>query len=115
MYGAEHLLRLFVKLPYLLEHTDISDEDLSKLHAKIMSLAKHMKNNYFEFFTGRQKYRKASAGYTDAYTNFTRGKILVTEAVANAQKAAAEAQKAAATDTQNQHVAIAQAAAMEVS
>ncbi|KDO84054.1 hypothetical protein CISIN_1g0200391mg, partial [Citrus sinensis] len=41
VYGAEHLLRLFVKLPELLVHAKIEEETLTLLQHKLVDLLKH--------------------------------------------------------------------------
>ncbi|XP_078170988.1 MRG family protein isoform X3 [Carex rostrata] len=38
IYGAEHLLRLFVKLPELLTHVNMEEEALTKLQQKLLDL-----------------------------------------------------------------------------
>eukprot|EP00941_MAST-03F_sp_MAST-3F-sp1_P003862 g3862.t1 len=51
-YGAEHLLRLFVKLPQLLVQTGMSSSDMENVQSKIVELAKYMalSKNYNKFF-----------------------------------------------------------------
>jgi len=49
-YGAEHLLRLFVRLPTLLANTDLSDAELAVLQNKIADFLKFLVKNHEEFF-----------------------------------------------------------------
>jgi mortality factor 4-like protein 1 len=42
VYGLEHLLRLFVRLPHLLAHADISEADLILLQARLQDLFKFL-------------------------------------------------------------------------
>ncbi|WCJ35498.1 Mortality factor 4-like protein 2 [Euphorbia peplus] len=50
VYGAEHLLRLFVKLPELLGSADIEEETLMLLQTKFVSFLKFLKQNRNSFF-----------------------------------------------------------------
>ena len=40
VYGVEHLLRLFVRLPHLLAHADIGEADLTLLLSRLQDLFK---------------------------------------------------------------------------
>ncbi|KAK9109311.1 hypothetical protein Sjap_017371 [Stephania japonica] len=50
VYGAEHLLRLFVKLPELLAYVNVEEETLAKLQQKLTDFLKFMKSNQSTFF-----------------------------------------------------------------
>lgn len=51
IYGAEHLLRLFVKLPELLAHCKMQREHVTVLVAKLVELLKFMQTNKSKYFT----------------------------------------------------------------
>ena len=42
IYGLNHLLRLFVKLPTLLAHTNMGEEDIKDLQSHLADLAKFL-------------------------------------------------------------------------
>ncbi|KAF5451293.1 hypothetical protein F2P56_026410 [Juglans regia] len=46
IYGAEHLLRLFVKLPELLAYVNIEEETLTRLQQKLLDFLKYQLNPY---------------------------------------------------------------------
>ncbi|KAL0381872.1 UNVERIFIED_CONTAM: protein MRG1 [Sesamum angustifolium] len=50
VYGAEHLLRLFVKLPELLGYVKIEEETLIRLQQKLLEFLKFMQHNQSSFF-----------------------------------------------------------------
>ncbi|XP_061961867.1 protein MRG2-like isoform X2 [Populus nigra] len=50
VYGAEHLLRLFVKLPELLVHANIEEETLTELHQKLVDFLRFLQKNQSAFF-----------------------------------------------------------------
>lgn len=50
IYGAEHLLRLFVKLPELLSHCKLQREHMTVLLAKLAELLKFMQANKAKYF-----------------------------------------------------------------
>ncbi|XP_028806955.1 protein MRG1 isoform X2 [Neltuma alba] len=50
VYGAEHLLRLFVKLPELLFHANIEMETMMQLQAKLVDFLKFLQKNQNSFF-----------------------------------------------------------------
>ncbi|XP_070669186.1 protein MRG1-like isoform X6 [Malus domestica] len=50
IYGAEHLLRLFVKLPELLAYVNIEEETQSRLQQKLHDFLKFMQKNQSTFF-----------------------------------------------------------------
>ncbi|KAF8410129.1 hypothetical protein HHK36_002651 [Tetracentron sinense] len=50
IYGAEHLLRLFVKLPELLTYANIEEETLTRLQQKLIDFLKFLQKNQSAFF-----------------------------------------------------------------
>ncbi|KAL2531818.1 Protein MRG1 [Abeliophyllum distichum] len=50
IYGAEHLLRLFVKLPELLEYVKIEEETLIRLQQNLLDFLKFLQDNEGTFF-----------------------------------------------------------------
>jgi len=50
VYGAEHLLRLFVKLPEMLYSANIDEETLKELHQKLLDFLKFLQKNQSSFF-----------------------------------------------------------------
>nr|XP_043637048.1 protein MRG1-like [Erigeron canadensis] len=50
IYGAEHLLRLFVKLPEILHHANIEKEILTKLQHRLQDFLKFLLKNESPFF-----------------------------------------------------------------
>ncbi|KAI8014393.1 Protein MRG1 [Camellia lanceoleosa] len=50
VYGAEHLLRLFVKLPEMLYYANIEEETLKELQQKLLDFLKFMQKNQSAFF-----------------------------------------------------------------
>ncbi|KAG6401241.1 hypothetical protein SASPL_138091 [Salvia splendens] len=50
IYGAEHLLRLFVKLPELLAYVKIDEETLIRLQQRLLEFIKFLQNNESAFF-----------------------------------------------------------------
>ncbi|GMH14815.1 hypothetical protein Nepgr_016656 [Nepenthes gracilis] len=50
IYGAEHLLRLFVKLPELLAYVNIEEEALTRLQQKLLDFLKFLQKNQSTFF-----------------------------------------------------------------
>nr|XP_010928390.2 protein MRG1 [Elaeis guineensis] len=50
VYGAEHLLRLFVKLPELLSYVNMEEEALAKLQQKLLDFLKFLQKNQSSFF-----------------------------------------------------------------
>ncbi|KAI9106375.1 hypothetical protein K1719_021903 [Acacia pycnantha] len=50
VYGAEHLLRLFVKLPELLFHANIEMETMMQLQAKLVDFLRFLQKNQNSFF-----------------------------------------------------------------
>lgn len=63
VYGPEHLLRLLLKLPYLLESTEVPKETIEIIAEKVSELAKYMqKNGRLLFLT---EYEPADQEYLD--------------------------------------------------
>ncbi|KAL6650189.1 hypothetical protein ACP70R_009114 [Stipagrostis hirtigluma subsp. patula] len=50
IYGAEHLLRLFVKLPELLAFVNMEEDALNKLQQKLLDILKFLQKNQSSFF-----------------------------------------------------------------
>jgi len=50
VYGAEHLLRLFVKLPQLLAHTNMEEDAANVLQQKLNEFLKFLQKNHATFF-----------------------------------------------------------------
>ncbi|KAI3991179.1 hypothetical protein MKX01_022400 [Papaver californicum] len=50
VYGAEHLLRLFAKLPELLAYANIEEEASMRLRTKLIDLLKYLQKNQSTFF-----------------------------------------------------------------
>ncbi|CAN4092645.1 unnamed protein product [Withania somnifera] len=50
VYGAEHLLRLFVKLPEILFYASIEDETLAELKQKLQDFLRFLQKNQSAFF-----------------------------------------------------------------
>lgn len=64
IYGAEHLLRLILKLPFLLDTTDVPKDTIETISEKVNELAKYMqKNGRMLFLT---EYTSADQAYLDA-------------------------------------------------
>jgi len=61
IYGAEHLLRLFVKLPSVLAHTDLEENNCKVLVDSFQDILKFMSRNASSLFL--QEYEHASAGH----------------------------------------------------
>ncbi|CAN0863890.1 Protein MRG1 [Linum grandiflorum] len=60
IYGAEHLLRLFVKLPDLLSYVNIEEETLTPLQQKLLDFLKFLQKNQSTFFLSAYDGSKAS-------------------------------------------------------
>lgn len=69
IYGAEHLIRLFVKLPSFCEGLQLEKTQLTTLHAKLDDLMRFMAKNKSEFF--KDGYVTASHDYLAAYTELS--------------------------------------------
>ncbi|RKP37632.1 MRG-domain-containing protein, partial [Dimargaris cristalligena] len=61
IYGAEHLLRLFVQLPSLIAHTNMDAEAIALLKEHLADILKFLQKNTDEFFTA--DYDNASPAY----------------------------------------------------
>ncbi|XP_055804464.1 protein MRG1 [Solanum dulcamara] len=62
VYGAEHLLRLFVKLPEIIAYAKIDEESLTKLQQKFLDFLKFLQKNQGTFFLSAYDGPKASEG-----------------------------------------------------
>ncbi|MCD9638727.1 Protein mrg1 [Datura stramonium] len=62
VYGAEHLLRLFVKLPELLAYAKIEEETLTRMQQKFLDFLKFLQKNQGTFFLSAYDGPKASEG-----------------------------------------------------
>jgi mortality factor 4-like protein 1 len=62
IYGAEHLLRLFVKLPGLLSYVNIEAETLISLQQKLLDFLKYLQKNQVSFFLSAYEGSKAVEG-----------------------------------------------------
>jgi hypothetical protein len=47
IYGAEHLLRLFVRLPYLLAQTTLDESEMTHIQAKLGEFLKYVAYHLF--------------------------------------------------------------------
>lgn len=63
LYGAEHLLRLVVKLPELLSHAKLQREHMTVLVAKLMELLKFLQANKTKYFVN--EYEQPDAEYVE--------------------------------------------------
>lgn len=61
VYGAEHLLRLFVKLPQLLAHTNMEEDAANVLQQKLNEFLKFLQKSHATFFL--TEYPVATADY----------------------------------------------------
>ncbi|XVF61259.1 hypothetical protein PTKIN_Ptkin08bG0115900 [Pterospermum kingtungense] len=62
IYGAEHLLRLFVKFPELLAYVNIEEETLIRLQQKLMDFLKFLQKNQSTFFVSAYDGSRGSEG-----------------------------------------------------
>ncbi|KAJ8546029.1 hypothetical protein K7X08_018612 [Anisodus acutangulus] len=62
VYGAEHLLRLFVKLPELIAYVKIEEETLIRLQQKLLDFFKFLQKNQGTFFLSAYDGPKTSEG-----------------------------------------------------
>ncbi|XP_034689471.1 protein MRG1 isoform X5 [Vitis riparia] len=62
VYGAEHLLRLFVKLPELLACVNIEEETLIGMQQKFIDFLKFLQKNQSTFFLSAYEGSKSSEG-----------------------------------------------------
>ncbi|EOX91557.1 MRG family protein isoform 2 [Theobroma cacao] len=62
IYGAEHLLRLFVKFPELLAYVNIEEETLTRLQQKLMDFLKFLQKNQSTFFLSAYDGSRGSEG-----------------------------------------------------
>lgn len=64
VYGPEHLLRLMLKLPYLLESSEVPKETMEVIAEKVNELGKYLQKNGRQSFL--TEYEPAPADYLDA-------------------------------------------------
>ncbi|KAJ7952806.1 MRG family protein isoform 1 [Quillaja saponaria] len=62
IYGAEHLLRLFVKLPELLAYVNIEEETLTRLQQILLDFLKFLQKNQSTFFLTAYDGTKSTEG-----------------------------------------------------
>ncbi|XP_059456021.1 protein MRG1 isoform X4 [Corylus avellana] len=69
IYGAEHLLRLFVKLPELLAYVNIEEETLTRMQQKLLDFLKYQLNPYKLYSTFREQFlqKNQSTFFLSAY------------------------------------------------
>ncbi|KAI9332494.1 MRG-domain-containing protein [Obelidium mucronatum] len=67
VYGAEHLLRLFVQLPQLIAHTNMDQETIITLKDHFVEFLKYMEANASQLFL--QNYENATPTYISATKN----------------------------------------------
>lgn len=61
VYGAEHLLRLFVKLPELLPLTNIPHQNYAALETRLMDFVKFLQKHQSSFFLAPSEYKQAES------------------------------------------------------
>ncbi|KAG6522799.1 hypothetical protein ZIOFF_019954 [Zingiber officinale] len=66
VYGAEHLLRLFVKLPELLACVNMEEEALAKLQKKLLDILRFLQKNQSTFFLSAYDGAAGGADESDA-------------------------------------------------
>ena len=76
IYGAEHLLRLMVKLPILLQDLVLEKSELQLLQSKVEELMRFLVRNDKEFFDSGA-YVKASPDYAAAFIELSKEKVAV--------------------------------------
>lgn len=64
VYGAEHLLRLFVKLPELFAQTHVPDEHLPNLQYMLNDFLTFLAENHASFFLTKEQYVDKEVGST---------------------------------------------------
>ncbi|KAJ3244627.1 Esa1p-associated factor [Chytriomyces hyalinus] len=67
VYGAEHLLRLFVQLPQLIAHTNMDQETILTLKDLFVEFLKYLEANASQLFL--QSYENATPAYINATKN----------------------------------------------
>ena len=58
IYGVEHFVRLFVKLPEILPYTNFDEESLGTLTARLTYVLAFIKDNMNAYYTDTEKYVK---------------------------------------------------------
>ena len=74
-YGAEHFLRLFVKLPDLFVDMNVSDEDQQFFHQQLADILKFLSKQSGTMFS--KKYEQASETYVKAFKRTEEENILL--------------------------------------
>ncbi|XP_052195306.1 protein MRG1 isoform X1 [Diospyros lotus] len=74
IYGAEHLLRLFVKLPELLAYANIDEETLVGLQQKLLDFLKFLQKNQATFFLSAYDGPDVSEGSAKGEGSGSKGK-----------------------------------------
>ncbi|XP_048502217.1 protein MRG1 isoform X1 [Beta vulgaris subsp. vulgaris] len=64
VYGAEHLLRLFVKLPELLAYVNMEEETMTRLQQKLVDFIRFLQKNQSTFFLSVYDGSKVAEGTT---------------------------------------------------
>jgi len=65
IYGAEHLLRLFVQFPFLLEETNLDQDSLTIIQQYMVEFLKFLADNQKKFFT--TEYEPAKPSYISKF------------------------------------------------
>jgi len=65
IYGAEHLLRLFVQFPLLLEETNLDQDSLTIIQQYMSDFLKFLSENHEKYFT--KQYEQAKPSYISKY------------------------------------------------
>uniref|UniRef100_A0A0E0BK19 MRG domain-containing protein n=1 Tax=Oryza glumipatula TaxID=40148 RepID=A0A0E0BK19_9ORYZ len=73
IYGAEHLLRLFVKLPELLASVNMEEDALNKLQQKLLDILKFLQKNQSSFFLSAYDGGSKAEGFLKYGTRCIRG------------------------------------------
>jgi len=72
IYGCEHLLRLFIRLPALIDESGLPEMETRKIYAKIGDLVRFLQKEQAELFT--QSYRKLRHNEIVIKQNVSRGR-----------------------------------------
>lgn len=73
VYGAEHMLRLFVKLPLLLSHANLSSADATALARRLQQVVDWLDANRERYFTS--DYVRASIPYMERFETIKAGMV----------------------------------------
>lgn len=69
VYGAEHLLRLFVKLPELLAYVNMEEETMTRLQQKLVDFLRFLQKNQSTFFLSVYEGSRDTEGTTKGKEN----------------------------------------------